>query len=164
MPDNTSKQRLLSSFTAAHNVFLPYYSLFITTMAANTGNGVDSVEERFRVQTNPALATNPLETNPATYLPHNTIPNTPLASATIAFLLGGVFSLGLYTTVVAVSSKSLPIPYQLGFYIASWAFFHWAEFAVTAGWNLEKCSIDCMSLFNSSFLPPAQLRCSLSPR
>ena len=27
--------------------------------------------------------------------------------------------------------------------MASWAVFHWAEFAVTAGWNLEKCSVDC---------------------
>jgi hypothetical protein len=27
--------------------------------------------------------------------------------------------------------------------MASWALFHWAEFAVTAGWNLEKCSVDC---------------------
>ncbi|KNZ81540.1 Protein-S-isoprenylcysteine O-methyltransferase [Termitomyces sp. J132] len=29
---------------------------------------------------------------------------------------------------------------QLGFFIAAWAGFHWGEFAVTAGWNLEKCT------------------------
>jgi protein-S-isoprenylcysteine O-methyltransferase len=32
---------------------------------------------------------------------------------------------------------------QLGFFIAAWSGFHWGEFAVTAGWNLEKCSVDC---------------------
>jgi protein-S-isoprenylcysteine O-methyltransferase len=32
---------------------------------------------------------------------------------------------------------------ELGFFISAWSGFHWAEFAATAGWNLEKCSVDC---------------------
>lgn len=89
--------------------------------------------------------TNPLETNPIINAPHGNIPNTPLASATIAFLLGGVFVFGLYASVNDISATASLLTYQLGFFIAAWAFFHWAEFAVTAGWNFEKCSVDCMS-------------------
>jgi len=40
--------------------------------------------------------------------------------------------------------------YQLGFFVAAWSGFHWGEFAVTAGWNLEKCSIDSFLLTNGS--------------
>ena len=36
--------------------------------------------------------------------------------------------------------------YQLGFFAGAWALFHYMEFAVTAGWNRERCSIDCESL------------------
>jgi protein-S-isoprenylcysteine O-methyltransferase len=86
---------------------------------------------------------NSLETNPiAAHLPHGKIPNTPLASSTIAFLLGGLFALGTYTFLFEPSACWW-MTYQLGYFIAAWAFFHWAEFAVTAGWNSEKCSVDC---------------------
>jgi protein-S-isoprenylcysteine O-methyltransferase len=90
-----------------------------------------------------------LDTVPVTYTPHGTIPNTPLAVSTISFILGSVFSLGL-----TFLSGGIRIywwtTYQLGFFVAAWAAFHWGEFAVTAGWNLEKCSVDCSYLPSSS--------------
>lgn len=86
---------------------------------------------------------NPLETIPDINQPRGLIPNSPAASAIIAFCLGGVFSFGLYTATIGVSSGLIQVPYRLGLYITAWAFFHWAEFTVTALWNLEKCSVDC---------------------
>ncbi|KIY49320.1 ICMT-domain-containing protein [Fistulina hepatica ATCC 64428] len=74
--------------------------------------------------------------------PHGNIPNTPLSVSAIAFLLGGVFFLGLAT--VALNH----FWWRLGFFISAWSFFHWVEFAVTAGWNLEKCSVDSYLLDN----------------
>ncbi|KAJ3552196.1 hypothetical protein NM688_g4279 [Phlebia brevispora] len=88
-----------------------------------------------------------LETTPAEAVPHGRIPNTPLAASTISFLLGCLFSLSLYTYL----SGGLGYwwsTYQLGFYLAAWSAFHWGEFAVTAGWNREKCSIDSFLLDN----------------
>lgn len=53
------------------------------------------------------------------------------------------------------SSVALLAPYsywwctrQLGFFLAAWSAFHWGEFAVTAGWNREKCSVDSFLLEN----------------
>lgn len=70
------------------------------------------------------------------------LPNTPLAAATIAFLLGSVFCFGLLTFLGGFSLWWWTT-YQLGFFIAAWSAFHFGEFAVTAGWNLEKCSVEC---------------------
>ncbi|KAH9482568.1 Protein-S-isoprenylcysteine O-methyltransferase [Psilocybe cubensis] len=94
------------------------------------------------------MTTNPLETNALINRHRGRIPNTPLGSSTVAFLLGGVFASGLYTFVSDIYQPSHWLTYQLGFFIAAWAFFHWAEFAVTAGWNLEKCSVDSYLLEN----------------
>jgi len=105
-----------------------------------------AMEERFKQREN---RKNPLETIPATHLPHGKIPNTPLASSTIAFLLGGLFALGTYTFLFNPSAYWW-MTYQLGYFIAAWAFFHWAEFAVTAGWNSEKCSVDSYLLDNGA--------------
>lgn len=102
---------------------------------------LNDFEQKIRQRVN--IPVNPLETNPAINVPHGKIPNTPLASSTIAFLLGGIFVLGLYTAINDVSATAWLLTYQLGSFIAAWAFFHWAEFAVTAGWNFEKCSVDC---------------------
>ncbi|KAF8165244.1 Isoprenylcysteine carboxyl methyltransferase family-domain-containing protein [Crassisporium funariophilum] len=100
---------------------------------------------------NPQIFTrNPLETNPDTNLPRGNIPNTPLASSSIAFLLGSVFALGAYTFIFSEPASSWWATYQLGFFGASWALFHWAEFAVTAGWNFEKCSVDSYLLDNGA--------------
>jgi len=90
-----------------------------------------------------ATSIHPLETKPAKYAPRGNIPNTPFAISTISFILGVVFSFG----VLVSSTRGFNVHWwttpQLGFFIAAWSGFHWAEFAVTAGWNLEKCSVDC---------------------
>ncbi|PPQ99032.1 hypothetical protein CVT24_003592 [Panaeolus cyanescens] len=93
---------------------------------------------------------NPLETNPVVNVPHGNIPNTPLASSTISFLLGITFCLGVYSFTSSLLGYTSFLPAQLAFFVSSWAFFHWAEFAVTAGWNLEKCSIDSYLLDNGA--------------
>lgn len=92
-------------------------------------------------------AQHPLTTIPdPTYSPHSRIPNTPLAVAAVSFGLGCTFSLGFVTFALGGLESVWWASYQLGFFVAAWATFHWAEFAVTAGWNLHKCSIDCASL------------------
>ena len=85
------------------------------------------------------------------------IPNTLCAISVISFLLGGLCIYSL--SVVCHGLDSLLNPKrrtqidpwwatpQIAFFLAAWSFFHWAEFAVTAGWNLEKCSVDCKKLF-----------------
>ena len=96
--------------------------------------------QRAAVQNN-----NPLSTNPAneSHKPHGNIPNTPLAVSTISFLLGTIFSPAFIACIFGgLGLLSWPY-YQLGFFIAAWATFHWGEFAVTAGWNFDKCSVDC---------------------
>lgn len=100
-----------------------------------------------RIRQREALLRHPLSTIPATIPPLNNIPNTPLAVSTIAFLLGGVFSLGIFTFATGGFDTHWWATYQLGFFVAAWAAFHWGEFAVTAGWNFEKCSVDCEYTF-----------------
>ncbi|KIM46080.1 hypothetical protein M413DRAFT_23865 [Hebeloma cylindrosporum] len=114
-------------------------------MASDTLNGLAS-----DVQQPVNLQANPLETIPLTNIPHGNIPNTPLASSTISFLLGSAFLFGVYTAVNDISGTARLLTYQLGCFIAAWAFFHWAEFAVTAGWNFEKCSVDSYLLDNGA--------------
>ncbi|KAJ7276505.1 Isoprenylcysteine carboxyl methyltransferase family-domain-containing protein [Mycena haematopus] len=76
------------------------------------------------------------------------IPNTPLFASLISFLLGAVFALGLSTALAL--GRPWWATYQLGVFFAAWAAFHWGEYAVTAGWNLEKCSVDSFLLENGS--------------
>ncbi|KAL1731000.1 Isoprenylcysteine carboxyl methyltransferase family-domain-containing protein [Schizophyllum commune] len=103
-------------------------------------------EVRRRLQ---AQARHPLSTEPtATHPPHGNIPNTPFFVSLIAFGLGGVFSLGLVTFLSGGFDSHWWSTYQLGFFAAAWSFFHWAEFATTAQYNLEKCSIDSYLLDN----------------
>lgn len=102
---------------------------------------VDNLEERLRRRA--AMQRNPLETVPETNKPRGNIPNTPLAASTISFLLGSFFTAGAATFLSGGFSKYWWTTAQLGFFVAAWSGFHWGEFAVTAGWNLEKCSIDC---------------------
>jgi protein-S-isoprenylcysteine O-methyltransferase len=86
----------------------------------------------------------PLETISVTQEHHGRIPNTPLAASTISFLLGILFSLGMTTFLCGgFDAVHWWLTYQLGFFVAAWSAFHWGEFAVTAGWNREKCSVDC---------------------
>lgn len=131
-----------TGYCSTLNVFL---SLF-TNMASDTHRGLDSLATD--VQQPVKFQPNALETNPLTNIPHGNIPNTPLASSTISFLLGSTFLFGVYTAVNDISNTARLLTYQLGCFIAAWAFFHWAEFAVTAGWNFEKCSVDCQSFFS----------------
>ncbi|KAF9008961.1 Isoprenylcysteine carboxyl methyltransferase family-domain-containing protein [Cyathus striatus] len=109
----------------------------------------DALETRFQ-QRAAMQSSHPLSTTPVIKPPHGHIPNTPLASSTIAFLLGSTFALGFLTFLVGGFSSTWWSTYQLGFFVASWALFHWAEFAVTAGWNLEKCSVDSYLLDNGA--------------
>ncbi|KAF8592398.1 protein-s-isoprenylcysteine O-methyltransferase [Ramaria rubella] len=97
-------------------------------------------------------ARNPLETIP---LPgqnqaHGTIPNTPFVASLISFSLGSVFALSLTVFLSGGSKEWWWATYQLGFFFVAWSAFHWGEFAVTAGWNLEKCSVDSFLLNNGA--------------
>jgi len=98
-----------------------------------------------------ASKAHPLATVPTAHKPHGNIPNTPLAVSTISFLLGAVFSIG--ATLFLVGGFDADFwwsTHQLGFFVAAWSAFHWGEFAVTAGWNLEKCSVDSFLLDNGA--------------
>jgi hypothetical protein len=103
----------------------------------------ENLEEHLRQRE--ATNSHPLETIPATNIPHGNIPNTPLAVSTISFFLGTIFSLGTLTFFMGGFDVYWWPTYQLGFFVAAWSAFHWGEFAVTAGWNFEKCSVDCES-------------------
>lgn len=92
------------------------------------------------------MSQNALETVPIPEAqPHGNIPNTPLASSFIAFSLGIVFTLGSLLFALGGYPGSVWLTDRLGAYLAFWALFHWLEFAVTAGWNREKLSVDCES-------------------
>jgi len=94
----------------------------------------------------------PLEMKPthANNQPRGNIPNTPLAVSTISFLLGTTFMLGFWTFCTGGLSDHWWSTYQIGFFVAAWALFHYGEFAVTAGWNREKCSVDSFLLDNGA--------------
>jgi hypothetical protein len=103
----------------------------------------DAFEQRLREREH--LRSRPLETipEPTALRPHGTLPNTPLAVSTTSFLLGSIFSLGFSVFLCGGLSSFWFATYQLAFFVASWSAFHWGEFAVTAGWNREKVSVDC---------------------
>ncbi|EMD40781.1 hypothetical protein CERSUDRAFT_111364 [Gelatoporia subvermispora B] len=111
----------------------------------------DGFDERLR-QRLAAPPPRPLETIPRdpTFRSEGHIPNTPLAAATISFILGGSFVLGSLTFLVGGFDNHWWATPQLGFYVAAWSFFHWAEFAVTAGWNPDKCSVGSFLLENGA--------------
>jgi protein-S-isoprenylcysteine O-methyltransferase len=73
--------------------------------------------------------------------PRGNLPNTILTVATISFLLGATVCSGLF--IALVGGQYWWMTPQLGFFVAAWGVFHFGEFATTAGWNPEKCSIDC---------------------
>ncbi|KAF5390586.1 hypothetical protein D9757_002696 [Collybiopsis confluens] len=107
-----------------------------------------SLENRLRQRQH--LQSHPLSTIPSVDVRTSAnIPNTPLAAAAVAFLLGSVFCFGLLIFLRAFTSFWWT-NYQLGFFVAAWSTFHFGEFAVTAGWNLEKCSVDSFLLDNGS--------------
>lgn len=110
----------------------------------------DAFEQRVRERE--LLRSRPLETIPdlTTKQPHGTIPNTPLAVSTISFCLGSIFALGFSVFWGGGLSSLWFATYQLAFFVASWSAFHWGEFAVTAGWNREKVSVDCTYFLSGS--------------
>ena len=101
----------------------------------------EAPEERIKQHEN--AHQHPLETKPVNQMPPGRIPNTPIAASTISFLLGCMFACGMILFCSGGLQSHWWATYQLGFFISAWSGFHWAEFAVTAGWNLEKCSVDC---------------------
>lgn len=66
------------------------------------------------------------------------LPNTACTVSVIAFLLGAGFAFSFATFALTNNTW-----WHLSFFVGSWCLFHWAEFAVTAGWNAEKCTVDC---------------------
>jgi len=113
-------------------------------MDTDAPNGFDErIQQRVAAQ-------RPLETIPVAQEPHGRIPNTPLAASTISFLLGILFCLGMFTFLCGGFDVHWWSTQQLGFYLAAWSAFHWGEFAVTAGWNREKCSVDSFLLENGT--------------
>jgi len=108
----------------------------------------DAFEERIRERER--LRSRPLETipDPTASRPSGNLPNTPLAVSTISFLLGSIFSFGFSVFLCGGFSSFWFATYQLAFFVASWSAFHWGEFAVTAGWNREKVSVDSFLLNN----------------
>ncbi|KAI0251276.1 ICMT-domain-containing protein [Lactifluus subvellereus] len=108
----------------------------------------DAFEQRIRERE--LLRNRPLETipDPGAAKPQGNIPNTPLAVSTISFLLASIFTLGFLTFLSGGFHSLWFATYQLGFFAASWSLFHWGEFAVTAGWNREKVSVDSFLLNN----------------
>ncbi|KAH8830494.1 Isoprenylcysteine carboxyl methyltransferase family-domain-containing protein [Flagelloscypha sp. PMI_526] len=95
-------------------------------------------------------STSALHTKPVIEPLSGRIPNTPLSASLISFLLGTVFSPALLLFLFGGSDFSWWSTWQLGLFVAAWAGFHWGEFAVTAGWNWKKCSVDSFLLDNGS--------------
>ncbi|KAH9977914.1 ICMT-domain-containing protein [Lactifluus volemus] len=120
----------------------------MATVPALASANLDGFEQRIRERE--LLRSGPLETIPdsksATF--NDGIPNTPLAVSIISFLLGSTFALGFLTFLSGGFRSFWFTTYQLGFFVASWSVFHWGEFAVTAGWNREKVSVDSFLLNN----------------
>ncbi|KAI9001078.1 protein-s-isoprenylcysteine O-methyltransferase [Trametes punicea] len=111
---------------------------------------VDGLEQRLRQRA--AAKSHPLDTVPvdAAHQPRGRIPNTPLSVSVISFLLGALFFFGLLLFITNGYGQYWWSTRQLGFFLAAWSAFHWAEFAVTAGWNRDKCSVDSFLLENGA--------------
>jgi len=73
------------------------------------------------------------------------IPNTPLGASIVSVCLSMVFTLGLLLFLRGPIIFGLEDDQwrSLGFFLACWAGFHWGEYAVCAGWNRARCSVDC---------------------
>ncbi|TFK91472.1 protein-s-isoprenylcysteine O-methyltransferase [Polyporus arcularius HHB13444] len=122
-------------------------------MSASTEEEVDGFEQRLRQRmATDTIQSHPLNTVPkdASHLPRGVIPNTPLSVATISFLLGSLFLFGVLLFVTNGFGLYWWSTYQLGYFLAAWSAFHWGEFAVAAGWNRDKCSVDSFLLENGA--------------
>jgi len=106
--------------------------------------------------------------------PLTSFASTPHNVACIAFVLGGIWSIGSLLVLANLFSPSnsnwfvwtknvgsveLPLQGwktslsspQLGFYLASWSFFHLMEFVVTSMYNPGKLSVSCQFSLSLSF-------------
>ncbi|KAF9514130.1 hypothetical protein BS47DRAFT_1454323 [Hydnum rufescens UP504] len=98
-----------------------------------------------------ASSTNPLETIPTdrnNAYHGKYIPNTPLGASLVSFLLGIHVCLGIILFARPDDDRLRWAP--MGFFLAAWSAFHWGEFAVAAGWNRSRCSVDSFLLENGS--------------
>ncbi|KAF9451672.1 ICMT-domain-containing protein [Macrolepiota fuliginosa MF-IS2] len=107
----------------------------------------DPIEERLRIR---AATQNHLHLKAEAADLRGGLPNTPFAVVTIAFVLGGIFYVSLLAFLVGGFERYWWSTNQLAFFFTAWSFFHWAEFAVTAGWNSEKCNVDSFLLNNGA--------------
>jgi protein-S-isoprenylcysteine O-methyltransferase len=135
VPSESRTRDSISSSTATRRVLR---TVHLDAIMSNDTNAPADFDQRLRQREHP-LSTIPQRTT----VPHGNIPNTPVVVSTISFVLGCIFSLGFVTFLAGGLNCYWWTTYQLGFFVAAWSAFHWAEFAVTAGWNLEKCSVDC---------------------
>lgn len=87
----------------------------------------------------------PLDTVPtkSPLPPNERIPNTLVAVSLIAFLLGCAFNFSFSVFTMGLLGFRSMEWVQLGWYGMTISLFHLAEFVVTAGWNRDKCSVDC---------------------
>ena len=131
------------SYTSTIVCEYDHFTFTFSLMSTPAETELDGLEQRIRQRI--AARSNPLDTVPTdpTLRPRGLIPNTPLSVSLISFLLGSQFAFGLLLLVTGGHGKYWWATYQLGFYLAAWSAFHWGEFAVTAGWNRDKCSVDC---------------------
>lgn len=137
--------------------------LVLLPTSARMSEPIDSTNAPQNAQTSTSRKeVSSLETVPTAAVLHEAKfpPNTPLAASTTSFILGSIFSL---TTWFVISHSGVasaiyqwdwqkiafnqPLV-QFSLFFSAWSLFHWGEFAVTAGWNREKCSTSCESLFS----------------
>jgi len=135
-----------------NNSYCLHIGLSFPSCLSMTSRDSDQIEDRLprRITT-----TNSLHLESDVKNLRGSLPNTLLAIVIIAFFLGGVFCISFLTVAFGNFEKYWWCTRQLAFFLCAWSLFHWAEFAVTAGWNLERCNVDCKPIFRStSFLDP----------
>lgn len=81
------------------------------------------------------------------YEAKESIPNTPFAASVISVALGAVAGIAATCAFQPVLRWLGEVNWtwarpQLGIYLTAWATFHILEFWTTAGWNLQKLSVD----------------------
>lgn len=134
-------------YLVTHNSYCPHKSICLRPhppYSLMTSEDSDQIEGHLRRRVG-ALDPLHLESD-ATNL-RGSLPNTILAVVIIAFFLGGIFCVSFLKVTFGGFEKYWWFTRQLAFFLCAWSFFHWAEFAVTAGWNLGRCNIDCEPVF-----------------
>ncbi|CAD6566429.1 MAG: hypothetical protein TREMPRED_002580 [Tremellales sp. Tagirdzhanova-0007] len=91
----------------------------------------------------------------AQYSHKGSLPNTPLAVSAVSAILGGLtiasFVLAARPLLLLLGSDQWQWARpQLGVYVAALGLFHLLEFWTTAGWNVQKLTIDAFLLNNTN--------------